>query len=76
VSVPRAASSPSTVAVALPRPIGPRTVSRIYEICGGDPLPMWGDDHRLPQHVRVQAPVEDEDAAWEGAAPSRYGRRP
>jgi DNA replication protein DnaC len=53
--------------------IGPRTVSRIYEICGGDPLPMWGDDHRLPQHVRV---VEDEDAMWEGAAPSRYGRRP
>jgi DNA replication protein DnaC len=53
--------------------IGPRTVSRIYEICGGDPLPMWGDDHRLPQHVRV---VEDEDAMWEGAAPSRYGQRP
>jgi DNA replication protein DnaC len=55
--------------------IGPRTVSRIYEICGGDPLPMWGDDHRLPQHVRVEAAVEeDDDAMWEGAAPSRYGR--
>jgi DNA replication protein DnaC len=55
--------------------IGARTVSRIYEICGGDPLPMWGDDHRLPQHVRVEQSVADEDAVWEGAAPSRYGRR-
>jgi DNA replication protein DnaC len=55
--------------------IGPRTVSRIYEICG-DPLPMWGDDHRLPQHVRVEPAVADEDAIWEGAGPSRYGRRP
>ena len=53
--------------------IGPRTVSRIYEICG-DPLPMWGDDHRLPQHVRIERAVADEDAVWEGAAPSRYGR--
>jgi DNA replication protein DnaC len=55
--------------------IGPRTVSRIYEICG-DPLPMWGDDHRLPRHVRVEHAVADEDAIWEGAAASRYGRRP
>jgi DNA replication protein DnaC len=55
--------------------IGPRTVSRIYEICGGEPLPMWGDDHRLPQHMRVEgAVVEDDDMLWEGAAPSRYGR--
>jgi DNA replication protein DnaC len=54
--------------------IGARTVSRIYEICGGDPLPMWGEDHRLPQHVRVEQSVADEDAMWEGAAPSRYGR--
>ena len=55
--------------------IGHRTVSRIYEICGGEPLPMWGDDHRLPQHMRVEDPVApDEDAIWEGAAPSRYGR--
>jgi DNA replication protein DnaC len=55
--------------------IGHRTVSRIYEICGGDPLPMWGDDHRLPVHMRVEGPpVPDEDAVWEGAAPSRYGR--
>jgi DNA replication protein DnaC len=56
--------------------IGLRTVSRIHEICGGEPLPMWGDDYRLPQHVRVEQTVEDEDATWEGAAPSRYGRRP
>jgi len=55
--------------------IGPRTVSRIYEICGGDPLPMWGEDHRLPQHARAEAPAsDDDDAMWEGAAPSRYGR--
>jgi DNA replication protein DnaC len=55
--------------------IGHRTVSRIYEICGGEPLPMWGDDHRLPQHVRVESAIAaDEDAIWEGAAPSRYGR--
>jgi DNA replication protein DnaC len=56
--------------------IGARTVSRIYEICGGDPLPMWGDDHRLPQHVRVERVTEDEDAMWEGATASRYGQRP
>jgi DNA replication protein DnaC len=53
--------------------IGPRTVSRIYEICGM-PLPMHGTDHRVPQHMRVEGPVVDEDAIWEGAAPSRYGR--
>jgi len=53
--------------------IGPRTVSRIYEICGM-PLPMHGTDHRVPQHMRVEGPVVDEDAVWEGAAPSRYGR--
>jgi DNA replication protein DnaC len=56
--------------------IGERTVSRIYEICGGAPLPMWGDDHRLPQHVPVHEPVPDDDAFWEDAAPSSYGRRP
>jgi len=55
--------------------IGPRTVSRIYEICGGDPLPMWGGDHRLPQHARVDGPLVDEDAIWEDAAPSSYGRQ-
>jgi DNA replication protein DnaC len=61
--------------------IGHRTVSRIYEICGGDPLPMWGDDHRLPVHARLETPLVDEapideDTIWEGAARSRYGRRP
>ena len=62
---------------ALVDQIGPRTVSRIYEICGGDPLPMWGDDHRLPAHARAESPIApepDEDAIWERAAPSRYGR--
>jgi len=58
---------------ALVDQIGPRTVSRIYEICGM-PLPMHGADHRVPQHMRVEGPVVDEDAIWEGAAPSRYGR--
>src|ERR1044071_6648034 len=58
---------------ALVAQIGPRTVSRIYEICG-TPLPMHGDDHRVPQAFRVEGPVVDEDAVWEGAAPSRYGR--
>jgi DNA replication protein DnaC len=54
--------------------IGSRTVSRIYEICG-DPLPLRGEDHRVPRPMRVGgAMVEDEDAVWEGAAPSRYGR--
>ena len=59
--------------------IGDRTVSRIYEICGGDPLPMWGDDHRLPAHTRAETPIApalDEDSIWEAATPSRYGRRP
>jgi DNA replication protein DnaC len=58
---------------ALVEQIGPRTVSRIYEICGM-PLPMHGGDHRVPQHIRVEGPVVDEDAIWEGATPSRYGR--
>jgi DNA replication protein DnaC len=59
----------------LEQQIGERTVSRIYEICGGEPLPMWGDDRRLPRHVRVEgALAEDDDAIWERAAPSRYGR--
>jgi DNA replication protein DnaC len=54
--------------------IGPRTVSRLYEMCGR-PLLMFDDDHRIPQTARVDGPVmEDEDAMWEDAAPSRYGR--
>jgi DNA replication protein DnaC len=59
---------------ALIAQIGERTVSRIYEICG-DPLPMWGDDHRVQRPTRPDGPpVEDEDTFWEGAVPSRYGR--
>jgi DNA replication protein DnaC len=53
--------------------IGERTVSRIYEICG-DPLPMWGEDNRIPRPMPVASSV-DEDAIWEGAAPSPYGRQ-
>jgi DNA replication protein DnaC len=36
---------------ALEEQIGPRTVSRLVEICG-DPLPLFGDDRR----IRVEAP--------------------
>jgi DNA replication protein DnaC len=61
---------------ALTEQIGARTVSRIFEICG-DPLPMWGDDKRRErEHVIPAAPRVDEDMVWEGATPSRYGRRP
>ena len=60
---------------ALTEQIGARTVSRIFEICG-DPLPMWGDDKRRGRDfVMPAAPSVDEDAMWEGATPSRYGRR-
>ena len=37
VSVPRTASSPSTVARALPRPIGPRTVSSVHSSVSSSP---------------------------------------
>ena len=65
---------------ALEAQIGPRTVSRLYEMCG-EPLPMFGDDQRREQDYRAYtgtraAAAADEDAAWEGAAASRYGRRP
>jgi DNA replication protein DnaC len=60
---------------ALIQQIGLRTVSRIYEICG-DPLPMWGEDNRISRPMPVVEAVADPDAMWEGAAPSRYGRRP
>jgi DNA replication protein DnaC len=59
---------------ALIAQIGERTVSRIYEICG-NPWPLRGGDHRVQQPMPVDAPIAaDEDAMWEGAAPSRYGR--
>jgi DNA replication protein DnaC len=57
---------------ALIHQIGERTVSRIYEICG-DPLPMWGEDNRISRPMPVEVAV-DEDAMWEDAAPSPYGR--
>jgi DNA replication protein DnaC len=57
---------------ALVQQIGERTVSRIYEVCG-DPLPMWGEDNRIARPMPVGSP-QDDDAVWEGAAPSRYGR--
>jgi DNA replication protein DnaC len=61
---------------ALTEQIGARTVSRIFEICG-DPLPMWGDDKRREREfVMPAAPSADDDTVWEGASPSRYGRRP
>jgi DNA replication protein DnaC len=62
---------------ALKEQIGPRTVSRIYEVCG-EPLPMWGDDQRIPQPMPVaSAAADDDDAFWEGAGDGpRYGRRP
>jgi DNA replication protein DnaC len=60
---------------ALVEQIGARTVSRLYEICG-EPLPMWGPDHRLDRDFVLPSETpSDEDTDWEGATPSRYGRR-
>lgn len=60
---------------ALTAQIGARTVSRLYEMCG-QPLPMFGDDQRREHDYVVPAAAgADEDAIWEGAAPSSYGRR-
>jgi DNA replication protein DnaC len=57
--------------------IGSRTVSRLYEMCGGRPLPMFGEDQRVPRESRSEdaaPPAYDEDAEWEraGSAPG-YG---
>jgi DNA replication protein DnaC len=63
---------------ALVQQIGPRTVSRLYEMCG-EPLPMFGEDQRLERDYRAYAgsqPEPDEDTEWEAARPSRYGRGP
>jgi DNA replication protein DnaC len=61
---------------ALREQIGERTVSRIFEICG-DPLPMWGEDHRRDRDfvLPTELPADD-DAEWEGATPSPYGHGP
>ncbi|MGH2945846.1 MAG: ATP-binding protein [Solirubrobacteraceae bacterium] len=65
---------------ALQEQIGARTVSRLYEMCG-EPLPMFGDDQRREQDYRAYTGARtttapDEDAFWEGATTSGYGRRP
>jgi DNA replication protein DnaC len=63
---------------ALEAQIGPRTVSRLYEMCG-EPLPMFGEDQRREQDYRAYASshaAPDEDAFWEGGAAPRYGRAP
>jgi DNA replication protein DnaC len=59
-------------AAPLVRQIGERTVSRIYEMCG-EPLPLFGSDHRMEAEWRL--PAGDEPA---GGAPwgSPAGGRP
>src|SRR3954452_22950138 len=64
--------------------IGERTVSRIYEMCG-EPLPLFGTDHRMEAEWQLPAAAEEpagaprwdpfDDATWEEEEP-RYGRRP
>ena len=65
----------------LRRQIGERTVSRIWEVCG-DPLPLFGDDHRMEADVRLPEPAPAapgwdpfDDTTWEDDRP-RYGRPP
>jgi DNA replication protein DnaC len=71
---------------ALRRQIGARTVSRIYEMCG-DPLPLFGTDHRmeagwqLPEPGETAAPAAAprgwdpfDDSTWEEEDRPRYGR--
>jgi DNA replication protein DnaC len=72
----------------LERQIGPRTVSRIYEMCG-TPLPMFGDDQRkgagiiaMPGPAKASTVEDDgprfDDAFWEhggaAGAAGAYGR--
>jgi DNA replication protein DnaC len=65
-------------AAPLVRQIGERTVSRIWEICG-DPLPLFGEDHRIRDLPREDAapdaPSWDpfDDSTWEDD-PAPYGR--
>jgi DNA replication protein DnaC len=71
-------------AAPLQRQIGERTVSRIYEMCG-DPLPLFGADHRMEADWRLPASSEGEpeaepprwdpfdDSTWQEDEP-RYGR--
>jgi DNA replication protein DnaC len=79
-------AEPDHPAAPLQRQIGRRTVSRIYEICG-EPLPLFGADHRMEADWRLPASREPEsagepprwdpfdDSTWEQDAP-RYGRPP
>jgi DNA replication protein DnaC len=53
----------------LERQIGPRTVSRIYEMCG-TPLPMFGDDQRKGGGI-VAMPAAD-DATVTARGPGRW----
>ena len=50
--------------------IGDRTVSRIYEMCG-DPMPMYGADHRVPSSACAVAA-----RAWTRTPSGRAPRRP
>jgi DNA replication protein DnaC len=71
-------------AAPLQRQIGERTVSRIYEMCG-DPLPLFGADHRMEADWRLPASSESgpeaepprwdpfDDSTWQEEEP-RYGR--
>jgi DNA replication protein DnaC len=52
---------------ALAAQITERTVSRLMEMCG-DPLPLFGEDHRTVHEVPVLAPAP--------GAPLRYGQLP
>jgi DNA replication protein DnaC len=71
---------------ALRRQIGARTVSRIYEMCG-DPLPLFGTDHRMEAEWQLPEPGAAEpppasppgwdpfdDSTWEEDERPRYGR--
>ena len=66
---------------ALTAQIGARTVSRLYEMCG-DPLPMFGADHRPDSTIRypkavavATTPDPFDDAYWDDDR-SGYGRAP
>jgi DNA replication protein DnaC len=78
-----AAADEAHPAGPLRRQIGERTVSRIYEMCG-EPLPLFGTDHRmeaewhLPAAAEAAPPAEPrwdpfDDTTWEEEGP-RYGR--
>jgi DNA replication protein DnaC len=52
--------------------IGPRTVSRLYELCG-DPLPVYGPDKRMEAHARMPEPADAPPAPAPGEAGFVYG---